>query len=217
MLKRLAVVLLLAVPGTLCAQRAPELPPRAIAASIGDQIIVNGVAMRATHFKSPAAAHEVLAFYRESWRAPDDAHRAREETLGGWRILGRQTDFRHETVQVRPLPGGGSEGYIASSDTRARPRQPARSPLSLPFGAKTISTVESRDGSRSSTQILARSPYGVSMTERWLQTSARIQGFESERSTERALFLRRGGEELISVVQPSGKGSVIVIHHVSAP
>jgi hypothetical protein len=220
MLKLLAAVILLGAPAALCAQRAPELPPRAIAVSIGDQLIVNGVAMRATHFKSPAAAHEVLAYYRESWEAHDPADRAREETLGGWRVIGRQTDFRHETVQIRSLPGGGSEGYIASSDTRARPRKPPRSPLSLPPGAKTVSIVESQDGSRSSTQILARSPLGVAMTERWLRTAARIQGFESQIPSENSahtLFLERGGEELISVVQPAGKGSVIVIHHVSAP
>lgn len=224
MLKICTVLLLLAAPAVQ-AQRAPELPPRAVAASIGEELVVNGVAMRATHFQSQDAAQGVLAFYRARWASDVRADRATEETLGSWRVIGRQNRSRHETVQVRALPGGGSEGYFASSDTRSRPRAPARSPLSLPFGAKTVSVVESQDGSRRATQILARSSFGVSMTERWLRTAARMQGFESEHASDepsrangsRALFLKRGAEELIAVVQPAGNSSVIVIHHVSAP
>ena len=224
MLTRLTLMLIVTAPAAY-AQRAPELPPRAIAASIGDEMIVNGVAMRATHFQSPAAPRDVLAFYRESWKSADPSERASERTLGSWQLIGRQTLSRHETVQIRPLPGGGSEGYIASSDTRSRPRAPARSPLSLPLGAKTVSVVESKDGSQRSTQILASAPFGVSMTSRWLRTAARIQGFEPEFASDeptrsngsQALFLKRGAEELIAVVQPAGKGSVIVLHHVSAP
>jgi hypothetical protein len=224
MLKHGLALLLLLAPA-VHAQRAPQLPPRAIAAAVGDEMVVNGVAMRATHFQSPAAAQDVIAFYRDAWQSADPADRATEQALGGWRVIGRQASYRHETVQVRALPGGGSEGYFASSDTRSRPAAPARSPLRLPLGAKTVSVVESRDGSRRSTQILARSPFGASMSERWLRTSARLQGFEFEHGSDeatradnsRALFLKRGGEELIAVVQPVGNGSVIVVHHVSAP
>jgi hypothetical protein len=223
MLKLLTILLALAAPCAL-AQRASELPPRAISASIGEDIVVNGVAMRATHFQSPASTQDVLDFYRESWATGIPAEQPREQSLGSWRVIGRQNGARHETVQIRPLSGGGTEGYLASSDTRARPRAPARSPLRLPLGATTLSVVESKEGTRQATQILARSPVGVAMTERWLRTAARLQGFESEHASDepgrsdgsKALFLKRGGEELISVVQPAGKGSVIVIHHVGA-
>jgi hypothetical protein len=219
---KLCTVLLLSIAPAVPAQRAPELPPRTLGASIGEELVVNGVAMRATHFQSGVATQDVLAFYRQRWASAIRAERATEQTLGSWRVIGRQIGSRHETVQVRALPGGGSEGYFASSDTRSRPRAPARSPLSLPFGAKTVSIVESQDGSRRATQILARSSFGVSMSERWLRTAARMQGFESEHASDeparangsRALFLKRGAEELIAVVQPAGKGSVIVIHHV---
>jgi hypothetical protein len=223
MLKLLTVLLALAAPCAL-AQSASELPPRALSASIGEDIVVNGVAMRATHFQSPASAQDVLEFYRESWHSAIPAEQPREQSLGSWRVIGRQNGPRHETVQIRALPGGGTEGYLAASDSRARPRAPAPSPLRLPLGAQTLSVVESKEGARQATQILARSPLGIALTERWLRTAARLQGFESEHASEeparsdgsKALFLKRGGEELISVVQPAGKGSVIVIHHVSA-
>jgi hypothetical protein len=223
MLKLLTVLLALAAPCAL-AQSASELPPRALSASIGEDIVVNGVAMRATHFQSPASSQDVLEFYRESWHSAIPAEQPREQSLGSWRVIGRQNGPRHETVQIRALPGGGTEGYLAASDSRARPRAPAPSPLRLPLGAQTLSVVESKEGARQATQILARSPLGIALTERWLRTAARLQGFESEHASEeparsdgsKALFLKRGGEELISVVQPAGKGSVIVIHHVSA-
>jgi hypothetical protein len=223
MLKLLTILLALAAPCAL-AQRAAELPPRALSASIGEDIVVNGVAMRATHFQSPAGTQDVLEFYRESWSSAIPAEQPREQSLGTWRVIGRQNGSRHETVQIRALPGGGTEGYLASSDTRSRPRAPASSPVRLPLGAATISVVESKEGTRQATQILARSPLGIALTERWLRTAARLQGFEAEHGSDeparsdgsKALFLKRGGEELISVVQPAGKGSVIVIHHVTA-
>jgi hypothetical protein len=223
MLRLLTILLALAAPCAL-AQRASELPPHALSASIGEEIVVNGVAMRATHFQSPASTQDVLDFYRESWSSAIPAEKPREQSLGTWRVIGRQNGAKHETVQIRALPGGGTEGYLASSDTRARPRAPAPSPIRLPLGAATISVVESKEGTRQATQILARSPLGIALTERWLRTAARMQGFESEHASDeparsdgsKALFLKRGGEELISVVQPAGKGSVIVIHHVSA-
>jgi hypothetical protein len=223
MLRLLTILLALAAPCAL-AQRASELPPQATSASIGADIVVNGVAMRATHFQSPASTQDVLDFYRKSWASAIPAQQPREQSLGSWRVIGRQNRSQHETVQIRELPGGGTEGYLASSDTRARPRAPAASPIRLPLGAATISVVESKEGARQATQILARSPLGTALTERWLRTAARMQGFESEPASEeparadgsKALFLKRGGEELISVVQPAGKGSVIVIHHVTA-
>ena len=224
MLKALTTLFVLA-SSVAFAERAPELPPRAVAASIGEEMVVNGIAMRATHFQTPAAVPDVLGFYRERWSSADPADRPTEQDLGSWRVIGRQTSTSHETVQIRALPGGGSEGYFASSDTRSRPRTPASSPLRLPLGAQTVSVVESVDGSRHATQILARSPYGLAMTERWLRASARLQGFESEHGSDeptpangsRALFFKRGGEELIAVVQPAGQRSVVVIHHVGAP
>lgn len=222
MLKPLAILLALVAPCVL-AERASELPPQALSASIGEDIVVNGVPMRATHFQSPAGTQDVLEFYRKSWASAIPAEKPSEQSLGSWRVIGRQNGSRHETVQIRALPGGGTEGYLASSDTRARPRAPARSPIRLPLGAATISVVESQEGGRQATQILARSPLGIALTERWLRTAARMQGFESEHASEeparsdgsKALFMKRGSEELISVVQPTGKGSVIVIHHVS--
>lgn len=224
MLKALTILIALASSAAF-AERAPELPPRAVATSIGERMVVNGIAMRATHFETSAGVQDVLGFYRERWSSADPADRPTEQSLGSWRVIGRQTRTSHETVQVRALPGGGSEGYFASSDTRSRPRTPAESPLRLPLGAQTVSVVESVDGSRHATQILARSPYGLSMTERWLRTAARLQGFESEHGSDeptradgsRALFFKRGGEELIAVVQPAAQGSVLVVHHVSAP
>jgi hypothetical protein len=223
MLKLFSILLALAVPCAL-AQRASELPPRAISSSIGEDIVVNGVAMRATHFQSPISTQDVLEFYRESWHSAIPAEQPREQSLGSWLVIGRQNGARHETVQIRALPGGGTEGYLASSDTRSRPRAPARSPIRLPLGASTLSVVESKEGTREATQILARSPLGAALTERWLRTAARMQGFEFEHASEeparsdgsKALFMKRGGEELISVVQPAGKGSVIVINHVGA-
>jgi hypothetical protein len=222
MLRLFSILLALVAPCAL-AQQASELPPKAISASIGDEIVVNGVAMRATHFQSPVSTQDVIDFYRKSWASGIPAEQPREQSLGTWKVIGRQNGARHETVQIRALPGGGTEGYLASSDTRSRPRAPARSPVRLPLGATTISVVESKEGSRQATQILARSPLGTALTERWLRTAARMQGFESEHASDepsradgsKALFLKRGGEEMISVVQPAGKGSLIVIHHVS--
>jgi hypothetical protein len=224
MLRLLTILLALVAPCALAQRAATELPPHALKASIGEDIVVNGVAMRATHFQSPASTQDVLEFYRKSWASAIPAEQPREQSLGTWRVVGRQNGSQHETVQIRELPGGGTEGYIASSDTRSRPRAPARSPIRLPLGASTISVVESKEGTRQATQILARSPLNIALTERWLRTAARMQGFESEHASDeparsdgsKALFLKRGGEELISVVQPAGKGSVIVIHHVTA-
>ena len=117
------LTMLLVACGAVCRSHSalPSCRPRAIAASIGEDIVVNGVAMRATHFQSPASTQDVLEFYRESWHSAIPAEQPREQSLGTWRVIGRQNGSRHETVQIRALPGGGTKA-ISPHPTPARDR-----------------------------------------------------------------------------------------------
>jgi len=182
----------LAFSGSGDAIEAPtsfDLPPAAESVSVGERLSVNGVGMRIEHFVAPLTVEEALAFYRTRWGRPttpedDQAARAAahltQDRVGNWQVLGRQVGARHETVQVRALPDGGVEGYIAATDTQARPATPPAPPVSLPPGAAVISTVASQDGPRSATEILAQSPLSVDATERWLRSAARLRGFTPE-------------------------------------
>jgi len=211
-----------------------DLPPAAESVSVGDGLSVNGVGMRIEHFVAPLTVDEALAFYRSRWgrrttAEQDPAARAAAhltlDRVGNWQVLGRQVGARHETVQVRALPEGGVEGYIAATDTQARPATPPAPPVSLPPGTAVISTVASQDGSRSATEILAQSPLGVDATERWLRSAARLRGFQPAPGfdearpagrSERAFYMSNGADELTAVVQPAKSGSLVLLHHVRA-
>jgi hypothetical protein len=213
---------------SLAAAFALDVPPGVESVPIGERMRVNGVGMHIEHFVAPLSAEEVLAFYRERWagqlsKADTPAVPLTQNSAGTWQVLGRQNGARHETVQIRALPEGGSEGYVASADTSARPAAPPRPPVYLPPGVAVVSVVESADGARNATEILAQSPFSVAITERWLRSSARVRGFSPEpgfdearraRQPERAFFMRSGTDELAAVVQPARSGSLIFLHHV---
>jgi hypothetical protein len=207
---------------------ALDVPPGVESVAVGERMRVNGVGMRIEHFVAPLSADEVLAFYRERWagqlsKADAPTIPLTNNRVGTWQVLGRQNGARHETVQIRALPEGGSEAYVASADTSARPSKPPRPPVYLPPGVDVVSVVESADGARNATEILAQSPFSVAITERWLRSSARVRGFTPEpgfdearpgRQAERAFYMRSGADELAAVVQPARSGSLILLHHV---
>jgi hypothetical protein len=205
------------------APRAPAHPPGSQIARVGERIKVNGVDMTVEHFDSALPADDILAFYREQWRGdrPDD--HVTEHRTSQWHVIGRQARNQHQTVQVRPRADGGSEGFLASSDTRSAPRPPARTPIHLPMSATVVSVVQSSEGGRNATTTVAQSGASVAFAERWLRGSARLRGFEIDSQFdadrpagrhEHTLFMRRGDDELTTIVQPYADGSMIVLHHV---
>jgi hypothetical protein len=205
------------------AARTLAHPPSSQIASAGERMKVNGVDMTVEHFDSALPADDILAFYREQWRGDTPGDHVTEHRTSQWHVIGRQARNQHQTVQVRPRADGGSEGFLASSDTRSAPRSPSQTPIHLPMGATIVSVVQSSEAGRNATITVAKSGASVAFAERWLRGSAKLRGFEVDplfdsarpaEQREHALFMRRGDDELTAILQPYMNGSMIVLHHV---
>lgn len=91
----------------------PE-PPRSTLASVSPSTTVFGMEMSIRRFNSDLTPSEVLGFYSELWG--DDAVGS---SLPPWEMIGTRSGKRYLNVQVQPQ-GGGSWGYLSSSDLPGR-------------------------------------------------------------------------------------------------
>ncbi len=75
-------------------------------------MVHNGVPLKVKVFNSENSVNGVLDFYRGQWRDHDKT--PVENTVGEWRIIGRQLGDHYLTVQAR-RHDNGSEGFLAVS------------------------------------------------------------------------------------------------------
>lgn len=178
----------------------------------------NGVPLEIHPVHSREAPEVLLARYRDAWSRSAPLSRQR---IAGWQVLGRQIGSRHETLQVRSDGAGGSEGFLASSDLAQPPARLPSLPIELARGAQLLRTIESSFGDLEVTEFLARSPEPVAMSLQRAMRSAWLRGFRYQESASRSsaesgaalAHLIRGPERLALLVQRSGTGSSIWIHH----
>ncbi len=220
-----ASVVALGFANGVAARDTPNVPapPGAKEMSIGEQIRVNGVAMDVYEFVAPASFADVMAFYRALWARETPPSEITSNRLGDWQVLGRQLQGWHQTVQLRPIAGGGTEGRVAVTDVSRKPSAPAAPPLPLPAGSEVVSTVESIDGSRAAVQIVAESPLSIDGTIRWLTAGASKRGWSTDPTFAaaarragpgRAVYMTRVDQELMVTIEATARGGSIVVFNL---
>ncbi|MEF7615644.1 hypothetical protein V4F39_17145 [Aquincola sp. MAHUQ-54] len=196
---------------------AVPLPAGLQAFDIGQQMSVNGVPMQLRGFVSEAAPKVVATEFGKVLGEP----LVRNE-MGGKIVLGRRVgaggagELRYLTVQIEAAPGG-SRGVIAISDLAGAASSSDRSRDDrarwmdrLPSGSKVVNQIQSRDGDKLSTYLVATNRHALRLNADRLITLMEQDGYALERESESsqppgvALFFRGEGREGMAVVSRSG-------------
>lgn len=141
-----ALAALLALPAASGAPACPDsLPPGLSAASIGQDVSVDGLRMAILRVETTATAEQTLSSVEAQWRAL--GFPVRRRTLPGWRVLSVAGPHCLATLQLAGR--GAASGYFA----RSRPdpissRTVAAARALLPAGTRVTSTMSSTDDGR---------------------------------------------------------------------
>ena len=131
----------------------PSTPPGARLEVVADEMILNGRPCRVFRFDVQASEDEVLAFYRERFRAT----RAVEARVKAHRVIAtREGDYFH-TVQLNADTGARRvEGTVITTALRAQPERSAAADIEawLPADTAVLSTMQSNDGLRGHVRAL---------------------------------------------------------------
>ncbi|AMP00718.1 hypothetical protein CAter282_2884 [Collimonas arenae] len=184
--------------------------------SVGDDVRFNGTPMSMRYFVSPSSTEEVIAQFKQAWERGHVRGSVVDSKLGSWAVLNQSLGDTHRSVQVRPAPNGGVEGYVAlTSPTLTREPQLR---VRLPSDLQVVSVMESSDQGRGSQQVTAmsrRSLDGISMS---MQNALRSAGWNikvAKRDANSArLSADKGKQEFDAVLTAAQKGTAVMMNTV---
>jgi hypothetical protein len=199
-----------------------EAPPQAQVEWVGEDMRLNGVAMKVQRFEVDAGVRAVIAFYRERWGSRAE-RRSIENELGRWTVIGKEQNGYYLTVQVRPLGPGRSEGLLAVSELpklRATPNPGADFPKL--GGTQMISELESNDQGKRARTLMMRNDFSVQSNVDFYQGALAADGWEQAAGfggatpdgAGQSWAWRRAGEELQLAVSRDRQGATIVVNIV---
>ncbi|HEX9625533.1 MAG TPA: hypothetical protein VGA00_01185 [Acidiferrobacterales bacterium] len=200
-----------------------EAPPQSRVEWVGEDMRLNGVAMKVQRFEVEASVGAVLAFYRGRWGTRAEG-RSIENELGKWTVIGQEQNGYYLTVQVRPLGPHRSEGLLAVSELpklRATPNPGADFPKL--GGTQMISELESNDQGKRARTLVMRNDFSVQSNVDFYQGALAADGWEPAAGFGGATpdgagqthAWRRAGEELQLAVAADRGGATIVVNIVN--
>jgi hypothetical protein len=220
-------VLLLALAGAAAARDYswPPLvvPPGAVIESPGESIAINGMPVKIARFRSARDAEALTREFEKTVssgftrRAPGAADP--RTTLGG-----RIGDF-WLTLQIAPLPGGGSQAtWSASPRFVPGVQMKVVRPPGFPRSAELLQQVDSFDDGKNSQLAIGLDAAATDAVAARMQEELREAGYVKQAMPRRnwsddgqfsAIFVN-GREELVVSLRPEGAGTSIVINRISA-
>jgi hypothetical protein len=201
-----------------------EAPPRAHVQTVADDMKYSGVPMRIRKFTSETSVEGVMEFYRQRWSAGEKLKPVLN-TVGEWKVIGRQSGEYYQTVQARPQGGGGSEGFIGVTTL---PSKSARSSVDTLFprlpGSQVISDIDSSDDGRVAKMLILKNELSVASNVSYYQSTLSAQdwrqnsnfGSEQRYSSSHVLYFERRKESASIVINPDPRGGTMVVINIVA-
>lgn len=226
---------------SLCADAAQStwppmpIPKGVVAFDLGEQLSINGLALRMRGLVSSANPSAVAALFRQDLGQP-----LVENTLASKRILGRALGEYYVTVQLEPS-GTGTRGVMAMTKLGNANRQSEEyrktgqlALARLPAGSTLVSRVDSVDNARRSTVEVFTNTYSTAINDDYLRNALRSDGYVLERQTDSAnsagmhrlpaaregttLFFKRPAGEATAVIYRNASGRTdIVLNTIAYP
>jgi hypothetical protein len=212
-----ALTLLAALPATACPR---DLPAGLRAAVVGQDVVVNGLALSMAQVSGRDTAAAVLERTATAWRAA--GYDVRRSSLPGWDVLAALGDTCMTTLQLTDK--GRAFGYLAIGKPAAASAegqgQGQGMSVPVPPGAAVLSSVASRDDGRRGTLTALTSGqtpeqlnayYMRRLTrEHWRGVSSRLQADRSRRLLRAVVSAQRGRQRIDVVIWRAGSTHALV-------
>lgn len=198
-----------------------EPPPAARVQSVADDMKYNGVPMRIRQFSSERDVDSVLSFYRQRWGG-EAKQKPVENSLGEWRIVGRQDGDYYLTVQVKRREQGGSEGFMGVSRLPSLTERP-RVDLLFPRmpGSEVISDIDSNDSGKVAKTLILRNDHSVTSNASYYQSMMPGQDWKQNQSfggpqanNTHVLYFERRKESANIAIRPTPNGGTMVVINI---
>lgn len=199
-----------------------EAPPRAHVQTVADDMKYSGVPMRIRKFTSETSVEGVMEFYRQRWSAGEKLKPVLN-TVGEWKVIGRQSGDYYQTVQARPQGNGGSEGFIGVTTLPSHTVKPSvdTSFPRLP-GTQVISDTDSSDDGRVAKTLILKNDLSVTSNVSYYQSTLPAQDWRQNtnfgnaqfNSSSHVLYFERRKESANIVINTDPRGGTMVVINI---
>ncbi len=223
------------VPGMVLALTWPSvsLPDDVQAHEVGEQITVNGHAMRMQAFVSKRSPQELADWFKQAWGST-----LVENTVHKKQVLGRANGEFYETVQLEASPDGtrGLTALTHLKGTADQTRTESRARLArwlarMPTDTKVVTDMAANDRGKASFYLVLTNTYSEEVNRDKLISLLTDEGYTPQRLSELApsaqaqqledrvktLFFKGPNKEAMATIARDGKGrTFIVLNTVNA-
>jgi hypothetical protein len=224
-LSSLAVAALL--PATLMAAELacpPFAEPKAKVQWVAPYMIYNGVQMSVKRFDSEHKPADVLAFYRQAWKAAGPAA-PQEYMAGQWQTIAAMRGKCFFTVQVQAA-GNGSTGLLSATQPLDQPRvDDADRALPMMTGSTILNDIGHRDGGKEARTVLLRNGFSADSNADFYRQHLADQGWKvvashamtTKKGPGITLVMKRGVAEASLVITGNGRNTMVLANLVDKP
>lgn len=215
-----AALVLLCAPLRAWADDWPSIPvpSKSRMEWVAKDMRFNGVPMRVQHFVSSADPADVLSYYRQRWGGLGASI---ENTMGPWRVIGRQENAYYLTVQIKPRGRGGTEGFLGVSRLPAL-KSPPRLGVGFPMmeDSRVLNDIENRDPGQQARTLLLDNRFSVESNALFYREQFIHQGWSrvEDRTLQvgraRVVVFKRSGEEAMLTLQGDGHKTIVTANLV---
>lgn len=193
-------------------------PPQSRAATVGEEMTLNGVPMQARQFVSDLSPKAVLQHYRNLWGEGKD--KSVENKVGKWQVIGKRSGDYYLTVQVKPGVAGKSEGLLGLS--MLPQAKITRKEFLMPAGSIILSDLGSKDGPNVGRNIVLANHHSPEVNanffkERFVAEQWKIDiGYGKQvNEKNRALFFTRGTDYAVLTIARQNSDTVVIVNVVT--
>lgn len=230
----LIFLLLRFAPIAVAAEPTVELPRSAQRFSVGENIVLNGLPMRMSGFRSTESADVLVAWFAQNLGSP-----VVENRLGNTIVLGKAIGEYYVTVQLEADRNGvrgltAVSSPVAADEMRSvRNERGERLLLGLPHGSRVISDMASEDRGKQSWHVIVENTHSEQLNINRIRALMTREGFALEHESSavstaggtgmrapgdaRTLYFKgKGKEAMATVARDELRKTVIVINTISS-
>ncbi len=201
----------------------PAVPENSRLTVVAENMVVNGVPMRAWTLSASAAAQDTLDFYRQLWEkdATDERPGYTERELNQWHILSRLENEYLITVQVDSEQPHSTSGLVGISKLPAIKSLPKLGKGFPTLGQTTIlNDIHATDLNKKSRTLVATSNRSMRSVIQFYRSTFETQGWVEKTGAvpysgedEFALILDRGQQELsMTFARQANKTALVAVY-----
>lgn len=193
----------------------PHPPPAAHTEIVADALVLNGKPLHISRILSAQSLSSLLDHYQREFNG-----RLAEAHVGNTVILSSERDGQFITVMLKPLSGGGHEILVALSPlhTASAPlptADPESAGVLLPAGTRLLSTLETRDSARHTTQLVFSNPHSIAVNRERLRQQLASLGLMPEKLQQARLSDPASQAWLEHYSGPDGEARVILMRNAT--